>query len=68
MLKGKGVGSPLSSSLNQLSSSLTQVEHAAKGMSTPPSSSEISAVLSALSSLKAQSRTTIAAMRSACPG
>jgi hypothetical protein len=68
MLKSEGVGPPLSSSLNQLSASLKQVEKAAKGLSAPPSASEISAVVSALSALKTQSGVTIAAMRSACPG
>ena len=68
MLKSESVGPALSSSLNQLSASLKQVEKAAKGLSTPPSASEISGVLSALSALKTQSGATIAAMRSACPG
>jgi hypothetical protein len=69
MLKSEGVvGPPLSSSLNQLSASLKQVEKAAKGLSAPPSASEITAVVSALGALKTQSGATIAAMRTACPG
>ena len=67
MLKSEGVGPPLSNSLNQLSASLKQVEKAAKGLSAPPSTSEITAVVSALSALKTQSGSTIAAMRAACP-
>jgi len=67
MLKGEGVGPPLSNSLNQLAASLKQVEKAAKGLSAPPSASEITAVVSALSALKTQSASTIAAMRAACP-
>ena len=67
MLKSEGVGPPLSNSLNQLSASLKQVEKAAKGLSAPPSASEITAVVSALSALKTQSASTIAAMRAACP-
>jgi hypothetical protein len=68
VLKSEGVGPPLSNSLNQLSASLKQVEKAAKGLSAPPSASEITAVVSALSALRTQSGSTIAAMRSACPG
>jgi len=67
MLKSEGVGAPLSSSLNQLAASLKQVEKAAKGLSAPPTGSEITAVVSALSVLKTQSGSTIAAMRAACP-
>jgi len=67
MLKSEGVGPPLSDSLNQLSASLKQVEKAAKGLSAPPSASEITAVVSALSALKTQAGSSIAAMRAACP-
>ena len=66
MLKGQG-GSALSSTVNQLSGSLKQVETAAQGLSSPPSAAQITAVISALSALKAQSGATIAAMRAACP-
>ena len=66
MLKGRG-DSALSSSVNQLSGSLKQVEKAAQGLSSPPSAAQITAVISALSALKAQSGATIAAMRAACP-
>jgi hypothetical protein len=66
MLKGKG-GAALSSSVSRLSASLKKVEKAAKGLSSPPSAGQIIAIISALSALRAQSRSTIAAMRAACP-
>jgi len=66
MLKGQGSGA-LSASVSQLSGSLKQVEKAAKGLSSPPSASQITAIITALSALRSQSAATVTAMRAACP-
>ncbi len=65
-LKGKASGA-LSHQVNQLSTSVNQVKKAANNLSTPPSASQITAVVSALSGLQAQSKTTVAEMNAACP-
>jgi hypothetical protein len=65
-LKGNTSGA-LASQIGALSASLKQVEKAALGIHSSPSASQITAVVSALHALKAQSKATIAAMRAACP-
>lgn len=65
-LKSQG-GGAFSHQVNDLSDSLNKVKMAAGNLSTPPTASQISAVVSALSGLRAQSRTTVAQMNAACP-
>ncbi len=65
-LKGEASGQ-LSHQVSQLSNSVDQVNKAAKNLSTPPSASQITAVVSALSGLRTQSKTAIAQMSAACP-
>jgi uncharacterized phage infection (PIP) family protein YhgE len=65
-LKGQG-GSAFSHRVHQLSSSLNEVKKAAGNVSTPPSAAQVSQILTALSSLKAQSRTAVAEMNAVCP-
>ena len=66
-LKKQGGNSALSSQVNQLSASLDNVKKAANGLSTPPSTTQITAVVTSLTQLKAQSKTALAAMDAACP-
>ncbi len=66
-LKKQGGNSALSSQVNQLSASLDNVKKAANGLSTPPSTAQITAVVTSLTQLKAQSKTALAAMDAACP-
>jgi len=66
-LKGHAGSSALSTQLNQLSTSVDTVKKAANSLSTPPTTAQITAVVTALKQLKAQSRTALAAMNAACP-
>jgi hypothetical protein len=66
-LKSHGGSSALSTQVNQLSTSVDKVQKAADGMSTPPTTSQITAVVTSLTQLKAQSKTALAAMDAACP-
>jgi len=66
-LKSEGGTGAFSHQVNQLSNSLDQVERAAKGLGSPPSAGQVSKVVTALSGLRAQSKSTVAAMRAACP-
>ncbi len=65
-LKHQG-GGAFSHQVNQLSDSLNKVKKAAGNLSTPPSGSQITAVVTALSGLRTQSKTTVAQMNAACP-
>jgi hypothetical protein len=65
-LKGQG-GSAFSSQISQLSASLDKVKGAANSMSNPPTPSQVTAVVTALSQLKTQSKSALAAMNAACP-
>jgi hypothetical protein len=65
-IKASGNGA-LTSKLSGLSTSLSQVEKAAKNLSNPPSGSQVQAIISALGGLKSNSQTAIAALKSACP-
>ena len=65
-LKGHG-GAALSHQVNQLSSSLSDVKKAAANLGTPPSGAQVSNVVTALSGLKAQSRSAVAEMNTVCP-
>jgi hypothetical protein len=65
-LRGHG-GAALSHQVSQLSSSLSDVKKAASNLSTPPSAAQVSNVVTALSGLKAQSRTAVAEMNAVCP-
>ena len=65
-LKGQ-VGGGFSHQVNELSNSLDKVKKAAGNLSTPPTASQISSVVTALSGLRAQSKTTVAQMNAACP-
>jgi len=66
-LKHNGTNSALSSQLNPLSTSVDNVKKAANGLSTPPTTGQISAIVTALTQLKPQSKTALAAMNAACP-
>ncbi|HUJ06598.1 MAG TPA: hypothetical protein VLX31_10870 [Streptosporangiaceae bacterium] len=56
-----------SAQASQLRSSVDQVTNAAKKMSSPPTSAQVQAVITALSQLKAKSSGMIAGMKAACP-
>ncbi|MGN6794013.1 MAG: hypothetical protein ACTHJW_16620 [Streptosporangiaceae bacterium] len=57
----------LSHQVNQLSSSVNEVKKAANNLSTPPSAAQVNKIVTALSGLKAQSRSAVAEMKAACP-
>lgn len=65
-IKASGNGA-LSTQVSSLSNSLSSVEKAAKNLSSPPSASQVTAIVTALSGLKGNSQATIAGMKSACP-
>lgn len=65
-LKGQA-GGAFSSQVSQLSSSLDQVKSAAKNLGNPPSSGQITKIVTALSGLRTQSKATVATMNAACP-
>jgi hypothetical protein len=65
-LKGHG-GSAMSSELTALSASVDKVRTAAHGLSTPPTAAQVKAITTALSQLKTQSKSALAAMNAACP-
>ena len=65
-LKSQG-GGAFAHQVNDLSNSLDKVQKAAGNLSAPPTASQISSVVTALSGLRAQSKTTIAQMNAACP-
>lgn len=65
-IKASGSGA-LSTQVSSLSNSLSAVEKAAKNLSSPPTASQVTAIVNALSGLKGNSQATVAAMRSACP-
>lgn len=65
-LKGEA-GGALSTQLSELTASLNQVEKAAQGLSSNPSSAQVQAIITALSGLKAKSAATISEMNAACP-
>lgn len=58
----------LSAQVGSLSGSLSQVQNAAKNLSSPPSASQVTAIVSALGALKNDSKATLESMKSACPG
>jgi hypothetical protein len=66
-LKAQDGGHALSSQVNQLSTSLDKVKKAGGNLSTPPTASQVTAIVNALSGLKAQSKAAAPAMRTACP-
>ena len=57
----------LSAQVGSLSGSLSQVQNAAKNLSSPPSASQVTAIISALGALKNNSKATLDSMKSACP-
>ena len=65
-IKASGSGE-LSAQLSSLSNSLNKVEKAAKNMSSPPTGSQVQAILTALGGLKSNSKATVDALKSACP-
>jgi hypothetical protein len=65
--EGGGGNSLLSTQINNLSASMDRVRSAAHGMATPPTGAQTKTVVMALTELKAQSRTTLAAMNAVCP-
>jgi TolA-binding protein len=65
-LKSQG-GGAFSHQVNELSGSLNKVKKAAGNLSSPPSASQVNAVVTALTGLRAQSKTTVAQMNAACP-
>jgi len=52
---------------NQIKSSVDQVTKAANGMSSPPTGTQVQAVITALSGLKAKSSSAVAGLKAACP-
>jgi hypothetical protein len=67
-LKGHGGGnSALTAQVNQLSASVDNVRGAAHGLSTPPTTAQVTTITTALTQLKTQSKSAIAAMNAACP-
>ena len=62
-----GSSSALTAQVNQLSASVDTVRAAAHGLSTPPTSAQITTITTALFQLKTQSKAAIAAMNAACP-
>jgi len=65
-LKGHATGA-LSHQVNQLSTSVNEVKKAASNLSTPPSTSQVTKIVTALSGLKTQSKSAVAEMNAACP-
>ncbi|MGI9009254.1 MAG: hypothetical protein ACR2FU_24210 [Streptosporangiaceae bacterium] len=65
-IRASGNGA-LSTQVSALSSSLGQVQNAAKNLSSPPSASQVTSIISALSALKNNSKATLDSMKSACP-
>lgn len=65
-IKASGSGN-LTTQVGALSSALSQVQNAAKNLSSPPTASQVTAIVSALSGLKNNSKATLDAMKSACP-
>lgn len=65
-LKSQG-GGAFSHQVNQLSNSLNQVKKAAKNLGNPPSAGQVTKIVTALSGLRTQSKSTVAAMNAACP-
>ncbi|HEX7993029.1 MAG TPA: hypothetical protein VF506_03855 [Streptosporangiaceae bacterium] len=65
-LKGHTTGA-LSNQVNQLSTSVNEVKKAASNLSTPPTSSQATKVVTALSGLQTQSKSAVAEMKAACP-
>jgi hypothetical protein len=61
-------GGPVSGEVSSLSSSLNQVQKAAKGLSANPSASQITSVVTALSALKSNSKATATQLKAMCPG
>jgi len=67
-IKSHGGGnSALTAQVNQLSASVDAVRAAAHGLSTPPTTAQITTITTALYQLKTQSKPAIAAMKAACP-
>jgi TolA-binding protein len=65
-LKGHATGA-LSHQVNQLSTSVNEVKKAASNLSTPPSSSQITKIVTALSGLKTQTKSAVPELNAACP-
>jgi hypothetical protein len=65
-IRASGNGA-FSAQVNSLSMSLDQVEKASKNLSSPPTGPQVQKIISALGALKSNSKTTVAAMSSACP-
>jgi len=65
-LKGQG-SSHFSNEINKVSASVDKVRNAASALSNPPTTSQVTAVVTALSQLKTQSKSAIAAMNKECP-
>jgi ABC-type oligopeptide transport system substrate-binding subunit len=61
-------GGPVSAQVSTLSSSLNRVEKAAKNLSANPSASQIQSIITALSGLKSNSKTTATQLKALCPG
>jgi hypothetical protein len=67
-IKSQGGGnSALTPQVNQLSASVDNVRAAAHGLSTPPTTAQITTITTALFQLKTQSKSAIATMNAACP-
>jgi hypothetical protein len=66
-IKSEGGNSALTAQMNQLTTSVDKVRTAAHGLSTPPTTAQVNAIVTALTQLKAQSKTAVVAMDAACP-
>ena len=66
-LKSQGGNSALSSQVKQLSTSVDQVKKAANGLSTPPTTAQVTAIVTSLTQLKAQAKPALTEMNAACP-
>ena len=66
-IKSQGGNSALTAQMSQLSASVEKVRAAAHGLATPPTTAQVSGIVTALTQLKAQSRAAAATMNAACP-
>jgi hypothetical protein len=66
-IKSQGGNSALTAQMNQLSASVDKVRAAAHGLATPPTTAQVNGIVTALTQLKAQSKSAAATMNAACP-
>lgn len=66
-IKSQGGNSALTAQMDQLSASVDKVRAAAHGLATPPTTAQVNGIVTALTQLKAQSKSAAASMNAACP-